>query len=45
MTGLTSLIPMTACRYHSLVVEPESLPDSLTVIARDESGTITPITD
>jgi anthranilate synthase/aminodeoxychorismate synthase-like glutamine amidotransferase len=37
--------PMTAGRYHSLVVEPESLPDSLTVTARDEAGTIMAIAD
>ena len=37
--------PMTACRYHSLVVEAESLPESLTVIARDEAGTIMAIAD
>ncbi len=37
--------PMTACRYHSLVVEPESLPDSLVVTARDLVGTIMAIAD
>jgi anthranilate synthase/aminodeoxychorismate synthase-like glutamine amidotransferase len=37
--------PMTAGRYHSLVVEPESLPDSLTITARDEAGTIMAIAD
>ncbi len=37
--------PMTAGRYHSLVVEPESLPDSLTVTARDAAGTIMAIAD
>ena len=37
--------PMTAGRYHSLVVEPESLPDSLTITARDAAGTIMAIAD
>lgn len=37
--------PMTACRYHSLVVDPESLPDSLVVTARDSAGTIMAIAD
>ncbi|MBM4058472.1 MAG: aminodeoxychorismate/anthranilate synthase component II, partial [Planctomycetes bacterium] len=37
--------PMTACRYHSLVVEPESLPAELIVTARDEAGTIMAIAD
>ena len=37
--------PMTAGRYHSLVVEPESLPDRLTVTARDAAGTIMAIAD
>ena len=37
--------PMTACRYHSLVVDPGSLPDCLTVTARDEAGTIMAIAD
>jgi anthranilate synthase component II len=37
--------PMTACRYHSLVVEGESLPGELVVTARDESGTIMAIAD
>jgi anthranilate synthase/aminodeoxychorismate synthase-like glutamine amidotransferase len=32
--------PTVACRYHSLVVEPGSLPDGLTVTARDDEGTI-----
>ena len=32
--------PMTAARYHSLVVNPAALPPGLTVTARDESGTI-----
>ncbi len=37
--------PMTACRYHSLVVDPDSLPTSLLVTARDASGTIMAIAD
>lgn len=37
--------PMTAGRYHSLVVDPGSLPDGLTVTARDEAGTIMAIAD
>ena len=37
--------PMTACRYHSLVVDPASLPPSLTVTACDEAGTIMAIAD
>jgi anthranilate synthase/aminodeoxychorismate synthase-like glutamine amidotransferase len=37
--------PMIACRYHSLVVDPETVPDSLVVTARDESGTIMAIAD
>jgi para-aminobenzoate synthetase component 2 len=37
--------PMTACRYHSLVVDAESLPGSLTAIARDDAGTIMAIAD
>jgi anthranilate synthase/aminodeoxychorismate synthase-like glutamine amidotransferase len=37
--------PMTACRYHSLAVDPGSLPDSLTMTARDEVGTIMAIAD
>jgi anthranilate synthase/aminodeoxychorismate synthase-like glutamine amidotransferase len=37
--------PMTACRYHSLVVEPDSLPAELIVTARDETGTIMAIAD
>jgi len=32
--------PMTAARYHSLVVDPASLPPGLAVTARDESGTV-----
>ena len=37
--------PMIAGRYHSLAVEPGSLPDCLTVTARDEAGTIMAIAD
>jgi anthranilate synthase/aminodeoxychorismate synthase-like glutamine amidotransferase len=37
--------PMTACRYHSLVVEADSLPAELVVTARDERGTIMGIAD
>lgn len=32
--------PMTACRYHSLVVAGDRLPAGLTVTARDDDGTI-----
>lgn len=37
--------PMTACRYHSLVVDPGSLPGSLVVTACDAAGTIMAIAD
>jgi anthranilate synthase/aminodeoxychorismate synthase-like glutamine amidotransferase len=37
--------PMIAGRYHSLVVDPASLPADLTVIARDDSGTIMAVAD
>lgn len=37
-TGLPS--PLTATRYHSLTVEPESLPDCLRVTATAADGTI-----
>jgi len=37
--------PMTACRYHSLVVEAESLPAGLVAVARDAEGTIMAIAD
>jgi anthranilate synthase component 2 len=36
--GLPS--PLTATRYHSLTLEPESLPDCLQVTARTEDGVI-----
>jgi anthranilate synthase/aminodeoxychorismate synthase-like glutamine amidotransferase len=32
--------PLTACRYHSLVVAPDRLPAGLAVTARDDDGTI-----
>lgn len=32
--------PMTATRYHSLIVQPDSLPPPLEVSARSEDGTI-----
>jgi anthranilate synthase/aminodeoxychorismate synthase-like glutamine amidotransferase len=37
--------PMTACRYHSLVVDPDSLPSGLAVTARDAEGTIMAVAD
>jgi anthranilate synthase/aminodeoxychorismate synthase-like glutamine amidotransferase len=37
-TGLPS--PFEVTRYHSLVVEPESLPSSLVVTATTDDGTI-----
>jgi anthranilate synthase/aminodeoxychorismate synthase-like glutamine amidotransferase len=37
--------PMTACRYHSLVVDPGSLPRSLAVTARDAEGTVMAVAD
>ena len=37
-TGLPS--PVTATRYHSLTVEPESLPNCLRVTATSDDGTI-----
>jgi anthranilate synthase/aminodeoxychorismate synthase-like glutamine amidotransferase len=37
--------PLTACRYHSLVVAAEPLPDCLEVTARDDRGTIMAIAD
>jgi anthranilate synthase/aminodeoxychorismate synthase-like glutamine amidotransferase len=38
-------VPMTACRYHSLVVEAASLPAGLSVVARDEAGTVMAVAD
>jgi anthranilate synthase component 2 len=32
--------PLTVCRYHSLVVEPASLPNELEVSARTEDGVV-----
>ena len=32
--------PFTATRYHSLVLNPESIPDDLLVTARSEDGTV-----
>jgi anthranilate synthase/aminodeoxychorismate synthase-like glutamine amidotransferase len=37
--------PMTAGRYHSLVVEEATVPEGLAVIARDPEGTIMAIAD
>lgn len=37
-TGLPS--PLTATRYHSLVIRPDSMPDSLRTIATSEDGEI-----
>ena len=37
--------PMTACRYHSLVVAAAGLPDGVVVTARDEAGTVMAIAD
>jgi para-aminobenzoate synthetase component 2 len=37
--------PLTACRYHSLVVEEASLPHELVVTARDDTGTIMALAD
>ena len=37
--------PMTACRYHSLVIDAGDLPPSLSVIARDAEGTIMAVAD
>jgi len=41
-TGLFAGLPQgfSVTRYHSLTVEPESLPDSLEVTARSQSGVI-----
>jgi anthranilate synthase/aminodeoxychorismate synthase-like glutamine amidotransferase len=32
--------PMTACRYHALVVGADTLPPGLAITARDEDGTV-----
>jgi anthranilate synthase/aminodeoxychorismate synthase-like glutamine amidotransferase len=37
--------PLVAGRYHSLVVDPDSLPAGLVVTARDPAGTIMAIAD
>ena len=37
--------PMTACRYHSLVVAAEPLPEGIVVTARTSDGTIMAIAD
>jgi anthranilate synthase/aminodeoxychorismate synthase-like glutamine amidotransferase len=37
--------PMTAARYHSLVVEAASLPAGMLVVARDAAGTVMAIAD
>jgi len=37
-TGLPS--PLEATRYHSLVIDPESVPDELEVTARTDDGTV-----
>ena len=37
--------PMTACRYHSLVVDEAALPADLVVTARDDEGTVMAIAD
>ncbi len=37
-SGLPS--PFSATRYHSLVVEPDSVPDCLTVTARSDDGVV-----
>jgi anthranilate synthase component II len=37
-TGLPS--PLTACRYHSLIVEEASMPDCLEISARSEDGLV-----
>jgi anthranilate synthase/aminodeoxychorismate synthase-like glutamine amidotransferase len=41
-TGVFSEVPspFTACRYHSLIVEPESLPDHFQVTAQTQGGEI-----
>jgi len=37
--------PMTACRYHSLVIDSAALPPPLATIARDAEGTIMAVAD
>jgi len=37
--------PMTACRYHSLVVDAATLPDGVVVTARDAAGTVMALAD
>ena len=37
--------PMTACRYHSLVIDAADVPPGLTVIARDAECTIMAVAD
>jgi len=37
--------PMTACRYHSLVVDPATLPRHLLAVAHDEEDTIMAVAD
>ena len=32
--------PMIACRYHSLIIDPATLPPKLLVTAQDDEGTI-----
>jgi para-aminobenzoate synthetase component 2 len=36
---------MTACRYHSLVIDAADVPPGLTAIARDAEGTIMAVAD
>jgi anthranilate synthase/aminodeoxychorismate synthase-like glutamine amidotransferase len=37
--------PLTACRYHSLVMDSATLPAGLVVTARDDAGTVMAIAD
>jgi anthranilate synthase/aminodeoxychorismate synthase-like glutamine amidotransferase len=37
--------PMTACRYHSLVVDPATLSEGLVAVAHDEEGPIMAVSD
>ena len=37
--------PLTACRYHSLVVDAASLPEGVVVTARDDDGTVMALAD